>query len=278
MFFSKIVKNKTARRIKDKVISIFGVNRSAGVNLKIYPDDVFLTSFPRSGNTWTRFLLAGLLHKEDVGFQDMEQYVPAIYMHSHSSLESFSRPRYLKSHEPYDSRYPKVIYLVRDPRDVAMSYYKWSLKFNRTTKSLDEYINDFLNSNTPYGSWGDHLMSWHSNRKSVPNGFLIIRYEDLLADTEGKLREMAEFLGLDVSVKQLKKTIEDNNIQNMQAKEDKSDDVPLMINKATKIRFIGKGAAGGWKERLTSKQVALFDKSFGEIASKFGYDLSNNQQ
>jgi len=34
----------------------------------------------------------------------------------------------MKSHEPFDVRFRKVIYLVRDPRDVAVSEYHFDLK------------------------------------------------------------------------------------------------------------------------------------------------------
>src|SRR5437868_10954354 len=96
----------------------------AGRNVFVFPDDVFIVSFPRSGNTWTRFLVGNLISQnEPISFVNVESRIPDIYLHSQESLCRMSRPRVLKSHEPFDPRYKKVIYVVRDPRDVAVSRY-----------------------------------------------------------------------------------------------------------------------------------------------------------
>jgi hypothetical protein len=94
----------------------------AGRNLAVYPDDTFLVSFPRSGNTWTRFLMANLAHPgTEVSFANIERLIPDTASQSSRTLKRTPRPRIIKSHEYFDARYPKVIYIVRDPRDVALS-------------------------------------------------------------------------------------------------------------------------------------------------------------
>ena len=50
----------------------------AGRNFTVYPDDTFLVSYPKSGNTWVRFLLANLLFPdEEVGFANINRLLPA---------------------------------------------------------------------------------------------------------------------------------------------------------------------------------------------------------
>ena len=53
----------------------------------------------------------------------MEYIIPDIYKNTEKDLKVIKRPRVLKSHEYYDPRQKKLIYLVRDPRDVVISYY-----------------------------------------------------------------------------------------------------------------------------------------------------------
>ena len=97
--------------------------------ITIFDDDVFLTSYPRSGNTWTRFLVGNFVNpNEPVTFLNVERLVPDMYKTADWVLRRRPRPRVLKSHECFDARYRRVIYIVRDPRDVAISNYHWEMK------------------------------------------------------------------------------------------------------------------------------------------------------
>src|SRR5438132_14035201 len=93
--------------------------------IRIRPDDVFIVSYPRSGNTWIRFLLANLLAPhETITFRNIEDYVPDIHK-SASALAGWQGHRYLKSHHPYYDSYPRFIYIYRDGRDALVSYYHY---------------------------------------------------------------------------------------------------------------------------------------------------------
>jgi len=111
----------------------------AGRGVTVFPDDVFLVSYPRSGNTWTRFLLGNLLWQNDpVTFLNIESRIPEIYFNPDRFMRALQRPRLLKSHESFQPHYPHVIYIVRDPRDVAISFYHHNVKagiFPTTTPS-----------------------------------------------------------------------------------------------------------------------------------------------
>src|ERR1700751_2174698 len=107
--------------IKTIVKYLLGTDR-AGRNFAVYPDDTFVVSYPRSGNTWTRFLIANLLHPEEPAtFLNIGRLVPDAEVQSSRYMRSIPSPRVIKSHTYFDPRYPRVIYIVRDPRDVAPS-------------------------------------------------------------------------------------------------------------------------------------------------------------
>src|ERR1035438_7495975 len=115
----------------------------AGNNFTVFPDDTFLVSYPKSGNTWVRFLLANLIHpNETVGFANINRLLPAPGVLSKRFLKKLPRPRIMKSHEPFDVRFRKVIYLVRDPRDVAVSEYHFDLKkrYIAADMSLEQFV------------------------------------------------------------------------------------------------------------------------------------------
>ena len=136
----------TAARLKWGFIWLMGRSRG-GRNFPVFPDDVFIVSYPRSGNTWTRFLIANLIYPEEaITFANMEWKIPDVYKNTRRQLLRTPRPRILKSHEYFDPRYKKVIYIVRDPRDVALSYYHFARKYRKVEDGypLERYISRFI--------------------------------------------------------------------------------------------------------------------------------------
>jgi hypothetical protein len=106
----------------------FGLH-APGRNLRVFPDDIFIVSHPKSGNTWTRFLVANLVYPErNPDFANINDLIPDPEDMAKRDLERASRPRILKSRQYFDPRYPKLIYVVRDPRDVVVSEYYFDIK------------------------------------------------------------------------------------------------------------------------------------------------------
>lgn len=98
--------------------------------MEVRDDDIFLVSYPKSGNTWLRFLVANYFVGDQltVDLRNIEIIVPDIYVHNIYYFEKLKGPRIIKSHELFDPRYGKTIYIVRDPRDVALSYWHFQIK------------------------------------------------------------------------------------------------------------------------------------------------------
>src|SRR5271167_4419032 len=97
---------------------IAGVRKALGLQrpgrgLIILPDDIFLVSFPKSGNTWSRFLLANLLYPErGATFANIHRLVLDPTDTTKRDFERMPRPRVIKSHECFDPRFGRVIYIV----------------------------------------------------------------------------------------------------------------------------------------------------------------------
>src|SRR3984957_11790976 len=142
--------------IKTAITYLLGTDR-AERNFAVYPDDTFIVSYPRSGNTWTRFLVANLLHPEkEVSFVTIESQVPDSEAQSRAQLRRVPRPRFIKSHQYFHPRYRKVVYIVRDPRDVALSYYDFQRKYRHIEDAypLATFISDFVAGRMISASWG----------------------------------------------------------------------------------------------------------------------------
>src|SRR5438552_10132696 len=102
------------RRVKAGLRHMLGLHRP-GRNLRVYPDDTFIVSYPKSGNTWTRFLVANLVHpQEPMTLVMADRMIPLVDGHSRKHFKRMSRPRIIKSHYPFDPNYKRVVYVVRD--------------------------------------------------------------------------------------------------------------------------------------------------------------------
>ena len=162
---------------------------------KIRPGDVFVTSYPKSGNTWVRFLLANALYPNyDIDFQSIHGLIPEVGIEGeYHNADLPSSPRLWKSHSLHQDSYPKVIYIVRDGRDVYTSYYHYRSHTLPDGTSFEEFIRneDFLWPST----WAEHVQSWLGNRISPEDNVLIVRFEDLKTDPRSELHRMLNFIG-----------------------------------------------------------------------------------
>jgi len=252
----------------------------AGRALAVYPDDTFIVSYPRSGNTWTRFLVANLLHpNEPVSFDTIERLVPDAEAQSSKYLKRIPRPRVIKSHEYFDHRYKKVIYVVRDPRDVALSYYNFSRKYRYIDDAypLESFVGDFVHgrlSSADWGTWGENVGSWISTRLGREN-FLLLRYEDLIANPEAEIAKMANFFGIKTDAMHIRNTVERSSAHRMRELEKaQGKDWISTKDKRPDIPFIGSAASGRWKLELSANSVAEIEAAWGTLMKTLGYELS----
>ena len=141
---------------------------------------IYIASFPKSGNTWMRFILANYLAADgiEVNFQNLGEYVPDLHrkvdlgiVNDKKSLFNKQKIQFLKTHNNYSKQFEKSIYIVRDGRDQAVSFFYW---LNERSESKIE-LNEIIKGYRQFGTWSDHVLSW-LNHKNV----IVVRYEDLL--------------------------------------------------------------------------------------------------
>jgi hypothetical protein len=249
----------------------------AGRHFTVFPDDTFLVSYPKSGNTWVRFLLANLMYpNETVGFANINRLLPAPGVLSKRFLRKLPRPRILKSHEPFDVRFRKVIYLVRDPRDVAVSEYHFDLKkrYIDPDVTLEQFVKRFIAGETSsYGSWWEHAASWIAARHGNP-AFLLVRYEDLLSDSIGETGKIAKFLGIQAGPERLQAAVERSSADRMrQLEKQQADQWTGTRNTRKEIPFVRAAKSGGWKETLPGHSVEEIEVAWAPLLNFLGYQL-----
>jgi len=238
----------------------------AGRGLAVYPDDTFIVSYPRSGNTWTRFLVANLVHPEPpVTFANIERLIPDCEAMSSRYVKRVPRPRIIKSHEYFDPRYYDF---VRKYRQIEDSY------------PLTRFVSDFVAgrlSSADWGTWGENVASWVYTRNGRPE-FLLLRYEDMLSDTESELSKVARFLGIQTTRERLIAAVERSSADRMRKLEATQGDQWIATkNKRSDIPFVRTASSGLWKEKLPASAIAEIESGWGPLMQELGYQLTTTQ-
>lgn len=245
--------------------------RHKGLN----PNDVYLAAYPRSGSTWTKFMLFEILSGQSAEFSNADIAIPHVGSHYKALPLLRGGNRLIKTHEPYHKVYKKAIYLVRDVRDVALSEYSHWKWVGIEHKKFDDFLVKFLEGKTHglgFGSWSSHVNSWLSAQSVLENDILIIKFEDMRQKSEEKLFEIIDFIGVDVDRQIIRSAINNNSIEKMREKEEKVLHT-LFKNFSKDVRFVREGTVGNWRQRLTDGQVQLIHEYAGETLCRLGYPL-----
>lgn len=240
----------------------------------VYNDDVFLVSFPKSGNTWLAFLLGNVLalkagHSGEVNFFNVQDYIPEY------DVDAFSLrpegvgglPRIIKSHLPCTPAYPKVVLVVRDPRDVMVSYFHYLKGLKRIPENST--ISDVIRSEK-YGidAWVAHTRGW-LERADAGRRVRVYRYEDFLADPLGRLSALFDVLGHPVPQEVLQEAVLRSAKDRMKAleKSSRSPDYPLS---SSEFAFVRKGKSGEGREIPEADRRLIEDRA-ASLMDLLGY-------
>ncbi|XP_060114560.1 sulfotransferase 2B1-like [Heteronotia binoei] len=239
-------------------------------------DDVLIATYPKSGTVWMSEILGLIRLKGDPAWiHNLAMWDRSPWIESNIGMETALRspsPRVFCSHIPFQL-FPKVflqtdvkvIYTLRNPKDVLVSYYYYSMlsRLFKEPGTLQEFLEEFLSGNVAYGSWFDHVKGW-MKLKGNPN-FFYITYEELQQDLRGSVKKICYFLGKKLNSQQIDSVVEYASFQKM--KENKMSNFSLIPDKWMDHKrgtFMRKGICGDWKNHLTVAQNEYVDLVYQE--------------
>ncbi len=272
------------------------------------PTLLWLASYPKSGNTWTRIFLANyLLDRPEpvpiseiyrIGASDAgaDLYArlagPGFSASQHQRVLEL-RPKllsgiagngadlnFVKTHNlktsingvPLvpDALTRGAVYILRDPRDVALSYARHFgltlaktvanfAKESHTTAGGGKNVKQFL------GGWSEHVASWVDE---APFPVHLQRYEDMLSAPEETFAQMLDFIGIPAEPGRLARAVRHSSFGELQRQE-----AAHGFNEASanSERFFHTGAAGQWRDALPEDLRARLERDHGPLMRRFGY-------
>lgn len=268
--------NRIYKKYKFFQRKYFSFIRSFGLKSNQY----YIVSYPKSGNTWIRLILSNILSVErnkKIFLNEIKDFVPDA--HSYTQLDAAGKPeslfsnlkfQFVKSHEPYSKFFEgkNVIYIVRDGRDIINSYYHYMNARSEKQVKIQDLITK--SDELEFGSWSMHINSWYKGKHGK---YLLLRYEDLLQDTENEIKRLLNFINFEVSEQHIKSAINNSRFENLTSLEKTKGVVYKNKLKDKSSKFFRKGISGDWENTFTKEDLKHF-KSINSQAMKLcGYKL-----
>lgn len=230
-------------------------------------DDVYISSYPRSGTTWTQ-LMVHLVRGGDLSFGHISDAVPwferplALGRATAATFADRRGPRSFKSHLPlaWLPRGARYVYVERDGRDVLVSYYHFYRSHLAGTDSFEQFFERFMRGELQYGSWFRHVAEYR--RAAARKDVLLLRYEEIQSDPERAVRRIAAFLAVALSSSRLDQIVHLASFESMKQHEHKFDHAAAEPASAVAPgAFVREGRVGSHCEILSPMQCTRFERA-----------------
>ena len=266
--------------------------------MKLQRADWVLMSWGKSGRTWLRVMLSrayqlkgGLPANELLDFDNFRRLnadLPAVFFTHNNYLRNYTGNWESKAH--FQGK--RIVLLVRDPRDVAVSqFFQWKFRMRPNKK----FINDYPPHGADIDVWDfvqdldagvprivDYFNGW---ARAIPElkDVLVIRYEDMRREPGVVLRQIFDFTGTEISDEQIDDAVEFAAYENMKKMEQerhfKGSGARVKPGdrgnpQSFKVR---KAKVGGYRDYFSDEQCEQLERMVARLDPLFGYGESKEQ-
>ena len=252
----------------------------------------WIASYPKSGNTWARFIIANLIRGPVTRSHDVEHLTPDVHKFGDGCFRD-DADAIVKTHWPLTPTMPHrgettgAVYMVRNPLDImasGMAYLGRTSASERAT-FIDEFVTvgGLLRwQRQGFGTWPEHVQSWIRTDLDFPT--LVLRYEDALADHRGAVLKMAAFFGLTRTPEQIDQVVSRTTFDAMRRME--QSEVHLGTEggffrreahnqRNIKRTFMRRGVVGSYREVLDNRDIDRVLERFAPTMAEVGYEVAS---
>jgi hypothetical protein len=274
-----------------KVPNIFDSKwiKSMKDTVKLRSDDIWIVTYPKCGTTWTQQIVRLIINGEKkdertlfdaVPWVERFGSIPSLGKNYYIDIDTMASPRAFKSHFPYEmmpcglpsSTLGRYIYVTRNPRDVAVSFFHHERGFSRYPMyEWDDFFERFLKGDVEFGDYFEHVLSWWAHKDD--DNVLFLKYEDMKKDLPSAVATIAKFIGQDTSKELVEEIAHKTTFENM--KNDSTANYEWMkeLRRPNEGAFMRKGVVGDWKNYFTPEQIARLDAEYEKKLKQTGIDL-----
>jgi Sulfotransferase domain len=259
---------------------------------KLQRCDWVLMSWGKSGRTWLRVMLSrayqlkGNLDASHLldfdNLKHLDPQLPAVFFTHNNYLRDYTGNQQSKSH--FQGK--RIVLLVRDPRDVAVSqFFQWQYRMRPNKKFINDYpphgasidVWDFvLDKDAGVPRIVEYFNGW---AKAIPQlrDVLIVRYEDMRADPGAALAKILDFTGTAVSAEQVREAVEFAALDNMKKMEQEK----FFKGSGARVRpgdqdnpdsyKTRKAKVGGYRDYFNEEQCEQLAQMVARLDPVFGY-------
>ena len=261
---------------------------------KLQAADIVLVSWGKSGRTWLRLMLSrfyqlkfGLSEKSFLEFDNLKRQdgrIPSVFFTHGNYIRNYTN--HWNSKADYYGK--RIVLLVRDPRDVAVSqFFQWKHRMRPWKKTINNYpphgadvsLRDFvLNSRVGLSCIIDYLNGWPRELELLSD-VLVVRYEDQRNDPEGTFGRIVAFMNTPGTPEEIRGAVEYAAYENMRKLEtDQSVSasgkrlVPGDRSNPDSYK-VRRAKVGGYRDYFDQRTLATMDRMTDDrLSPSFGYN------
>ncbi|XP_027765682.1 sulfotransferase 6B1-like [Empidonax traillii] len=220
-------------------------------------DDIILAGYPKSGTNWLTQILTDLVtvsqkktqDREGIANYELEEfpYLEVGDAEKYERMTKLPSPRFMVTHlrpenlpKSIFKNKVKILLLIRNPKDVATSYYHFSngLASAPSYETWDDFFTDFMSKKVAWGCYFEYLSQW--NKYADEENIMTITYEELKENRLLGVKKIAAFLEISLTEEELQLVVERSSFQAMKKNSQKTHGAigDILFRKGRKLQVV----------------------------------------